>query len=334
MLRALRWLARTDKRIAYDVSRLFRDECTMRGSEFAELKAFVAVVDRASFARAADHLGVSRSALSQIIRQLETRLGARLLNRTTRSVAPTESGRRLHERIAPMLREMDDAVAQAVGATTRTAGTLRINTLSMAAKKIIAPRLGRFHKTHPDVVLDIVIDDGLSDIVAGGFDAGIRVGGRLQKDMIAVRLTPDVKLLAVASPQYLARCGEPKTPADLHSHACINWRFPGSGKIARWEFLKKGKKIETAVEGPVISNHQDIVVPAALQGLGIFYAYNDDEIAEALERGRLKRILVDWSLTVPGLYLYYSNRRHIQPALRAFIDCLLDRDEGKRLNAT
>lgn len=334
MLRALRWLARTDKRIAYDVSRLFRDEYTMRGSEFAELKAFVAVVDRASFARAADHLGVSRSALSQIIRQLETRLGARLLNRTTRSVAPTESGRRLHERIAPMLREMDDAVAQAVGATTRTAGTLRINTLSMAAKKIIAPRLGRFHKTHPDVVLDIVIDDGLSDIVAGGFDAGIRVGGRLQKDMIAVRLTPDVKLLAVASPQYLARCGEPKTPADLHSHACINWRFPGSGKIARWEFLKKGKKIETAVEGPVISNHQDIVVPAALQGLGIFYAYNDDEIAEALERGRLKRILVDWSLTVPGLYLYYSNRRHIQPALRAFIDCLLDRDEGKRLNAT
>ena len=334
MLRALQWLARTDKRIAYDVSRLFRNEYTMRGSEFAELKAFVAVVDRASFARAADHLGVSRSALSQIIRQLETRLGARLLNRTTRSVAPTESGRRLHERIAPMLREMDDAVAQAVGATTRTAGTLRINTLSMAAKKIIAPRLGRFHKTHPDVVLDIVIDDGLSDIVAGGFDAGIRVGGRLQKDMIAVRLTPDVKLLAVASPQYLARCGEPKTPADLHSHACINWRFPGSGKIARWEFLKKGKKIETVVEGPVISNHQDIVVPAALQGLGIFYAYNDDEIAEALERGRLKRILVDWSLTVPGLYLYYSNRRHIQPALRAFIDCLLDRDEGKRLNAT
>jgi DNA-binding transcriptional LysR family regulator len=301
----------------------------MRGSEFAELKAFVAVVDRASFARAADHLGVSRSALSQIIRQLETRLGARLLNRTTRSVAPTQSGRRLHERIAPLLREMDDAVAQAVGATTRTAGTLRINTLSMAAKKLIAPRLGQFHKTHPDVVLDIVIDDGLSDIVAGGFDAGIRVGGRLQKDMIAVRLTPDVKLLAVASPEYLTRCGEPKTPADLHRHACINWRFPGSGQIARWEFLKKGKKIETVVEGPVISNHQDIVVPAALQGLGIFYAYNDDEIAEALERGRLKRILVDWSLTVPGLYLYYSNRRHIQPALRAFIDCLLDRDRGK-----
>jgi DNA-binding transcriptional LysR family regulator len=306
----------------------------MRGSEFAELKAFVAVVERGSFARAADHLGISRSALSQVIRQLESRLGVRLLNRTTRSVAPTESGRRLHERIAPMFLEMDDAVAQAVDATSRTAGTLRINTLSMAAKKIIAPRLGSFHKSHPEVVLDIVIDDGLSDIVAGGFDAGIRVGGRLQKDMIAIRLTPDVRLLAVASPDYLARAGEPKTPADLHRHACINWRFPGSGRVARWEFLKKGKKIEAVVEGPLISNHQDIVVPAALQGLGIFYAYNDDGIAEALERGRLKRVLVDWSLTMPGLYLYYSNRRHIQPALRAFIDCLLDRDGGKRPNST
>lgn len=228
-----------------------------------------------------------------------------------------------------MLREMDDAVAQAVGATSRPAGTLRINTLSMAAKKIIAPRLGRFHRSHPEVVLDIVIDDGLSDIVAGGFDAGIRVGERLQKDMIATRLTPDVRLLAVASPEYLARSGEPKNPADLHRHACINWRFPGSGRVARWEFLKRGKRIEASVEGPLISNHQDIVVPAALQGLGIFYAYNDDGIAEALERGQLKRVLVDWSITMPGLYLYYSNRRHIQPALRAFIDCLLDRDEGK-----
>ena len=149
----------------------------------------------------------------------------------------------------------------------------------MAAKKIIAPRLGRFHSMHPDVVLDIVIDDSLSDIVSGRFDAGIRVGERLHKDMIAVRLTPDIKLLAVASPEYLARCGEPKTPADLHRHACINWRFPGSGKVAGWDFSKKGKNISAMVAGPVISNHQDIVVPAALQGLGILYAYNDDGIA-------------------------------------------------------
>lgn len=300
----------------------------MRGSEFAELKAFVAVVERSSFARAADHLGLSPSALSQVIRQLEARLGVRLLNRTTRSVSPTEPGRRLHERIAPMLRDMDDAVAQAVGANARAAGTLRINTLSMAAKKVIAPRLGRFAQAHPEVVLDIVIDDGLSDIAGEGFDAGIRVGGRLQKDMVAVRLTPDIELLAVASPGYLARFGEPGTPADLSQHACINWRFPGSGKLAGWEFRKKGKTVEYFGEGTVISNHQDIIVPAALQGLGILYAYNDDGIAEALQDGRLKRVLAEWSPTVPGLFLYYSSRRYLLPALRAFIDCLLDRDLG------
>ncbi|WP_421569746.1 LysR family transcriptional regulator [Stenotrophomonas sp. PD6] len=298
----------------------------MRGAEFAELKAFVAVVDRASFARAADHLGLSRSALSQVIRQLESRLGVRLLNRTTRSVSPTEPGRRLHERVAPMLRGMDEAVAEAVGATARTAGTLRINTLSMAAKRVIAPRLGRFASAHPEVVLDIVIDDGLTDIAGEGFDAGIRVGGRLQKDMVAVRLTPDIELLAVASPDYLAKYGAPKTPAELSGHACINWRFPGSGAIAGWEFGRKGKRVEYVGEGRVISNHQDIIVPAALQGLGILYAYNDDGIADALQDGRLKRVLADWSPTVPGLYLYYSSRRYLLPALRAFIDCLLDRD--------
>ena len=300
----------------------------MRGAEFAELKAFVAVVDRSSFAKAADHLGLSRSALSQTIRQLESRLGVRLLNRTTRSVSPTEPGRRLHERMAPMLREMDAAVAEAVDTRTRASGTLRINTLSMAAKRLIAPRLGRFARAHPDVVLDIVIDDGLSDIAGEGFDAGIRVGNRVQKDMVAVRMTPDIELLAVASPDYLARHGEPKTPADLGRHACINWRFPGSGRIAGWEFRKDGKTVEFFGEGSVISNHQDIIVPAALQGLGILYAYNDDEIAAALRDGRLRRVLADWSPTVPGLYLYYSSRRHMLPALRAFIDCMLDRDLG------
>ena len=300
----------------------------MRGAEFAELKAFVAIVDRSSFAKAADHLGLSRSALSQTIRQLEARLGVRLLNRTTRSVSPTEPGRRLHERMAPMLREMDAAVAEAVDTRTRASGTLRINTLNMAAKRLIAPRLGRFARAHPDVVLDIVIDDTLSDIAGEGFDAGIRVGNRVQKDMVAVRMTPDVELLAVASPDYLARHGEPRTPEDLSRHACILWRFPGSGRIAGWEFSKAGKTVEFFGEGNVISNHQDIIVPAALQGLGILYAYNDDGIAEALRDGRLRRVLADWSPKVPGLYLYYSSRRHMLPALRAFIDCMLDRDMG------
>jgi DNA-binding transcriptional LysR family regulator len=233
-----------------------------------------------------------------------------------------------------MIREMDAAVAEAVAATGRTAGTLRINTVGMAAKKLIAPRLGRFHRAHPDVVLDIVIDDGLSDIVAGRFDAGIRVGERLEKDMVAVRLTPDVTMQALASPEYLKRHGEPKTPADLHRHACINWRFPGSGRIHRWQFGRKGKQFEMAVDGPLIVNHQDVVIEGALQGLGILYAYDDDRVDDAVARGKLKRLLPDWSVTTPGLYLYYSSRRHSQPALQAFIDCLLGRREFARGSAT
>jgi DNA-binding transcriptional LysR family regulator len=298
----------------------------MRGSEFAELKAFAAIVERSSFARAADHLGLSASALSQTIRQLETRLGTRLLNRTTRSVAPTAAGTRLYERIEPMMQELDAAVGEAVAATGRTAGTLRINAVSLAAAELIAPRLGRFHQAHPNVVLDIVIDDTLTDIVAGRFDAGIRVGERLEKDMVAVRLTPDVEMLALASPNYLTRYGEPKVPADLHHHRCINWRFPGSGGLYRWQFERRGKKIELSVDGPLIANLQEIAHEGALQGLGILYAHDSTQLRELIARGRLKRILAEWSATVPGLFLYYPNRRYPQPALRAFIDCLLDRD--------
>ena len=299
----------------------------MRGSEFAELKAFAAVVERASFARAAELLGLSPSALSQTIRQLETRLGVRLFNRTTRSVAPTAAGSRLYDRIGPMVVELDAAVMEAVDSTGRTAGTVRINTLGMAVKKVISPRLGRFHKAYPDVVLDIVIDDSLSDIVAGRFDAGIRVGRRLEKDMNVVRLTPDVRLIVAASPDYLALRGEPTSPVDLRRHACINWRLPGRDGLTRWEFEKKGRKIEIAVEGPLIANRQDIAVEAALQGLGIIYAYDNEGVDQAIELGKLKRILADWSPTRPGLYLYYANRRHSSQVLRAFIDCLLDRDE-------
>ncbi len=298
----------------------------MRGAEFAELKAFAAVVERASFARAAEHLGLSPSALSQTIRLLEARLGTRLLNRTTRSVAPTATGEQLYRRIAPLFREMTEAVAQASAAAGQTGGTLRINTLGMAARQVIAPRLGRFHRAHTDVALDIVVDDALSDIVAGRFDAGIRVGARLEKDMIAVRLTPDVKMVAVASPQYLALRGLPQSPADLHSHACINWRLQLDGRAYRWEFEKRGKRVEVAVQGPLVCNHSDIGVAAALQGLGISYAFDRERVDAHLAAGELVQVLADWSITRPGLFLYHPSRRHMPAALRAFIDCLLDRD--------
>lgn len=305
---------------------LFSRRYTMRGSDYAELKAFVAVVDRGSFTRAADQLGLSRSALSQTIRQLEARLGVRLLNRTTRSVSTTDPGRRLHQRMAPLLREMDEALADTVGVASRTTGTLRINTLGMAARNLIAPRLGRFHRACPGVVLDVIVDEALSDIAGAGFDAGIRVGGHLHKDMVAVRLTPDIPLLALASPDYLAAHGEPRTPAELHRHACINWRFPGSGRIAGWEFGGPDTRMDVAVAGPLVANRQELVVAAALQGLGICYVYDEAGVADAMAQGRLRRVLGDWSPTLPGLYLYYPSARHMRPALRTFIDCLLDRD--------
>lgn len=298
----------------------------MRGFEFAELKAFAAVVERNSFVRAAEHLGLSPSALSQTIRQLEGRIGTRLLNRTTRSVAPTASGEMLYSRIAPLFREMEAAVAETSEAAGQTTGTLRINTLGIAARTIIAPRLSRFHQAYPDVVLDIVVDDALADIVVGRFDAGIRVGGRLEKDMIAVRLTPDLNMVAVASPGYLAERGIPKTPADLHRHACINWRLQVDGRQYRWEFEKKGQKLEVAVEGPVVTNHADIGIAAALNGLGIAYHFERDGVAEHLAQGRLVQVLADWSVSRPGLFLYYPNRQHQPALLAAFIACLLDKD--------
>ena len=297
----------------------------MRGSDFAELKAFIAVVERQSFARAAEHLGLSPSALSQTIRQLEGRVGARLLNRTTRSVAPSASGELLYNRIAPLFREMAAAIAEASEATGQMSGTLRINTLGIAARTIIAPRLSRFHQAYPDVVLDIVVDDSLADIVTGRFDAGIRVGGQLEKDMIAVRLTPDLNMVAVASPDYLARRGTPKSPEDLHNHACINWRLKMDGRHYRWEFEKQGQKFEVAVEGPVVTNHADIGVAAALNGLGIAYHFEQDGVGELLAQGRLIQVLEDWSISRPGLFLYYPSRQHRPALLGAFIDCLLDR---------
>ncbi|ONN63828.1 LysR family transcriptional regulator [Herbaspirillum sp. VT-16-41] len=298
----------------------------MRGSDFAELKAFVAVVERQSFARAAEHLGLSPSALSQTIRQLEGRIGARLLNRTTRSVAPSPSGELLYRRVAPLFREMAAAVAEASEATGKMSGTLRINTLGIAARTLIAPRLSRFHQAHPDVILDIVVDDALADIVEGRFDAGIRVGNRLEKDMVAVRLTPDLNMVAVASPDYLARRGTPRSPADLHQHTCINWRLQMDGRHYRWEFKKRGRQMEVAVDGPIVTNHADIGIAAALDGLGIAYHFERDGVAELLEQGRLVQVLADWSISRPGLFLYYPNRRHRPALLGAFIDCLLDRE--------
>ncbi|WP_066806722.1 LysR family transcriptional regulator [Sphingomonas asaccharolytica] len=296
----------------------------MRGTDFANLNAFAAVVEHRSFARAAAHLGVTPSALSQTIRQLEERLGVRLLNRTTRSVAPTTAGERLYQRLRPAVDELDAAVTEATSTRERPAGVLRINAPRTAALRLIAPRLGRFHRDNPGVILDVTVDDALTDIVAGRFDAGIRLGELLEKDMIAVRLTGEMEMIAVASPDYLARHGTPETPDELHNHACLNWRWPTDGSLYRWEFEENGREFEIAVNGPIIANDIEVVLQAALQGLGIAYA-SHEWIEGWLKEGKLVRVLERYSPKFPGVYLYHPSRRQQPPALRAFIDCLLDR---------
>jgi len=297
----------------------------MRGTDFVALNAFAAVVEQGSFVRAAAHLGITPSALSQTIRQLEERLGVRLLHRTTRSVAPTAVGARLHDRFRPGVDELEAAVAEAMSTRDRPAGLLRINAPRMAVSAIIGPRLGRFHRDNPDVVLDITVDNALTDIVAGRFDAGIRLGELLEKDMVAVRLTGEMEMMAVASPDYLARHGTPMTPGDLHRHACVNWRWPSDGSLYRWEFEEEGREIEVSVNGPLIANDVDVVLEAALQGIGIAYTTHE-RIEGWCREGRLVRVLDRFSPRYPGVYLYYPSRRQQSPALRAFIDCLLDDD--------
>ncbi len=297
----------------------------MRGADFASLTAFAAVVEQGSFVRAAAHLGVTPSALSQTIRQLEERMGVRLLNRTTRSDAPTAVGERLHARLTPAIEELDGAMAEAVATHGRSTGTLRINLPRTAALGLLAERLGRFHRGNPDVILDLVVQDSLADIVAGRFDAGIRIGERLDQDMVAVRLTSDLEMYAVASPDYLARRGVPRTPADLHEHACLNWRWPTDGSLYRWEFEHDGAEFEVGVRGPLIVTDSAVLLEAAAQGVGVAYVY-DERIPDWLAQGRLVRVLEAYSPTFPGLHLYYPSRRQMRPALRNFIDCLLDRD--------
>jgi len=296
----------------------------MRGTDFANLNAFAAVVEHRSFVRAAAHLGITPSALSQTIRQLEERLGVRLLNRTTRSVAPTTAGERLYQRLRPAVDELDAAVAEAASTRERPAGMLRINAPRTAAIRLIAPRLGRFHRDNPGVILDVTVDDALTDIVAGRFDAGIRLGELLEKDMIAVRLTGELEMMAVASPDYLTRHGTPETPDELHNHACLNWRWPTDGSLYRWEFEEDGREFEIAVQGPIIANDIEVVLQAALQGLGIAYA-SHEWMEGWLKEGKLVRVLERYSPKFPGVYLYHPSRRQQPPALRAFIDCLLDR---------
>ena len=290
-----------------------------------DLQAFATVARLRSFRRAAAELHVSPSALSHTLRSLETRLGVRLLNRTTRSVSPTEAGQRLLARLAPTLQELDDALDEINSFRDSPVGTLRLNVPRAAAEYVLAPLASRFLRENPGMRLEIVTDDNLIDIVAAGFDAGVRFGERLAQDMIAVPFGPAQRFVVVASPAYLAAHGRPATPQQLSAHRCIRIRFP-NGSIYRWEFSRGDEKIEVEVEGPLDVGEMPLMVRAAEDGIGLAYVY-EQSAALALAAGRLVTVLDDWRPPEPGFFLYYPSRRLVPAGLRAFID-LLQRPEN------
>ncbi len=291
----------------------------MRGSDYAELQAFAAIVKHGSFVRAAAYLGVTPSALSQIIRNLEQRLGVRLLNRTTRSVAPSEAGARLLQRLLPALADLNAAQAEATQMGALPAGTLRINTSRVAAIHYLAPLLGPFMQAYPAIRLEIITDERLTDIVAAGFDAGIRIGEKLEQDMIAQRLSGDLSMQVVAAPAYLARHGTPRHPRDLHQHRCLSYLRPSNGSPYRWEFARAGQKLEVSVDSPLLVNEPEMLAEIVLSGAGISYLFSH-QVAPYLATGQLVALLEDWTPPFPGFYLYYPSRHHLSPVLRVFAD--------------
>ncbi|MER9891521.1 LysR family transcriptional regulator [Mesorhizobium sp. M0119] len=296
----------------------------MRGTEFSELTAFAAIIEEGSFVRAAAKLRISPPALSQTIRGLEERLGVRLLNRTTRSMSRTAEGEKLFARIAPAFSELEGAVADAHASRGRPAGSLRINVPRIAATRFIAPILGDFRRAYPDIALTIIVDDMLTDIVEGRFDAGIRLGERLHKDMVAVKLSEELEMAAVAAPSYLEHHPIPRHPADLHHHQCINFQWPSGGNIYRWEFARGQRALEVAVSGGLTINDRELMIGAVLDGVGVAYML-EYQVRPWIEAGKLIRFLDAWSPRFPGFYLYHASSRQVPAPLRAFIDFLLAR---------
>lgn len=288
-----------------------------------DLAAFVAVARHRSFARAAVERGVSASALSHAVRGLEERLGVRLLNRTTRSMTPTAAGERLLAQLGPALAAVDEALLDLREGRDEPSGPLRLNVSRIAAFLLIAPVLRRFSDLYPAVRLEVWVDDGISDIVRDGFDAGIRLGERLEADMVAVRVGGELRAAVVASPDYLARFGVPGTPRDLARHACIGYRHVTAGTVYRWEFGEGATEVEVAVAGPLTVNDADLAVAAALDGVGLAYVL-DPRVLDLVEAGRLVRVLEAWCPPFPGFYLYHPSRRQAPAALRALIGVLRD----------
>ncbi|NKK67860.1 MULTISPECIES: LysR family transcriptional regulator [Rhizobium] len=286
-----------------------------------DLIAFLAVARAQSFTKAAGKLGVSQSALSHTIRGLEERLGLRLLTRTTRSVAPTEAGERLLVSIGPRLDEIESELAALSAFREKPAGTIRINAGEHAADAVLWPALEKLLPDYPDINVEIIVDYGLTDIVAERYDAGVRLGEQVAKDMIAVRIGPDMRMAVVGAPTYFDTRPKPLTPQDLTDHNCINLRLPTYGSVYAWEFEKGGRELRVRVEGQLVFNNIALRLNAVLAGMGL--AYMPEDLVEAhLAEGRLVRVLEDWCLPFSGYHLYYPSRRHTSPAFALVVDAL------------
>jgi DNA-binding transcriptional LysR family regulator len=283
-----------------------------------DLAAFLAIARHRSFRKAADAMGVTPSALSHALRGTEERVGVRLLNRTTRSVALTEAGERLFARINPAFRDIQDAIEDLNSFRHRPAGTLRFNAARVACHLVLLPILARFMAEYPDIRVEVVSDNALSDVVGQGFDAGIRFGEAIAADMIAAPIGPRVRFAVVGSPGLLAQHGTPRSPHDLRQIPCIRYRFL-SGVLYRWEFERGGDEVEVEVDGPLTVSDQDLMVGPALDGAGLAYVF-EAQVQQHLAAGRLVRVLADWCPFYPGFFLYYPSRRQLPAALRAFVD--------------
>jgi DNA-binding transcriptional LysR family regulator len=277
-------------------------------------------MEERSFTKAAKRLGVTPSAVSHAMSDLEQQIGVRLLSRTTRSVAPTVPGEHLLARLRPSFAEIREALVQVSGLRNKPVGRVRLLAPRFAVKTVLAPRIGRFARDYPDIILEVTTDDSRMDIVAGGFDAGIHFGEYIERDMIAVRVSRDQKPAILGSPAYLASHPKPRSPRDLTRHRCINFRH-GSAGIYRWEFEKGRKSLSVAVNGPLIVDDVDLVIAAAVDGVGLAYM-SEERAAEQLSSGALVKVLEDWCQPFPGFFLYYPNRRNQPAALVALIETL------------
>lgn len=293
----------------------------MRRDEIADLAALVVVAEERSFTLAARRLGLSQSALSQIVRRIEERLGLRLLARTTRSVAPTEAGERLIATLSPLLRDLDGAVADLGDLRDRPAGVIRITTVEHAAKTVLAPPMKRLLPDNPDIHVEITIDYGLTDIVADRFDAGVRLGGEIARDMIAVRISPDIPMAIVGAPDYFARRAAPTAPDDLTEHRAVNLRLPTAGVLNAWRLVQNGRESRVRIDGPLVFNTIDLILDGALDGHGLAYLPLD-QVQPYLGTGRLQRVLARFTPDLPGYHLYYPSRRHASLAFRMLVEAL------------